>query len=379
MPVFVVLLLACSGPVLDPGGPVIDLHTHCFDADCSADSVEASLGGQLQVAALGLEHYAVTEVLGDPLPEEVPTVRGSNALHLEVADSSDAVHFFASLDCLHDTPASDPEWAARCLEDADAWIEAGAVGFKDHAGKTWDGSGLDLALWVGGYNRLAGWCEVSEDDPTPNRSCQAQESARMPMDQPEWRAMVQGLVEERGMPVVTHAVPWRGADTQCGRQGSVGPCFEQAADAVVDFAIWSEANLSEDARRRIVIAHLGFLDQDPRLEQILDAGLSVDLTQTALVEQGCALRALVAAYPGQVVLGTDMDLGLSCLPRHYEAWMWALLGDADVSERYPDTCRGTLRPVGAALSVSQACGITLPADAHRAVLYDNAAWMLRLD
>lgn len=84
----------------------------------------------------------------------------------------------------------------------------------------------------------------------------------------------------------------------------------------MDFALWTQDNLSEGARRRIVIAHLGFLDQDPRLEQVLDAGLSVDLTQTSLAEQGWDLRALVAAYPGQVVLRRRrLDPGLGVIRR----------------------------------------------------------------
>ncbi|MCC7073623.1 MAG: hypothetical protein IT383_20100 [Deltaproteobacteria bacterium] len=344
---------------------------------CTVDGVEASLGGQLTVAALSLEHYAIASTLGDPLPDELRFVLDSNAVHASLAARSDQVLFFASLDCLHEVPASDPGWTARCLADADAWLEAGAKGFKDHAGKSWDGSGEDVALWVGAYNRLAGWCDVDAGDPTPNRACQAQATARMPLDEPAWRELVRGLVETRAVPLVTHAVDWREADTRCGRSGSVGPCFTQAADALVDFATWAERELSVEARRRIVVAHLGFLDKDEaRLTAVLEAGLTVDLTQTALASSGCLLRDLVAAYPEQVVLGTDVEVGAACMPRHYEAWLWGLLGDADRRERYPDTCRGTMEPVGAGLLDELACDVEVRDDAARLVLYDNAARLL---
>ncbi len=371
-------IAACRNPTPpDPGGPVIDLHTHCMAEACDPGPVEEALDGRLTAAALSLEHYRISERLGDPIPDAFAFVRDANEIHAAAAERSDHVVLFASLDCLNEVPASDPGWVQRCLDDADRWLDAGAVGFKDHAGKSWDGGGEDLAMWVGAWNRLAGWCQPDPDDPTPNTTCLAAPDARMPLDDPGWRAVVRGIVEDRGVPLISHATPWREADTWCTRHGETMPCFEAAADALADFAAWARAELSPEARRRFVVAHAGFFaEEDPRLAQILDAGLSMDLAQTAFTDDGCRLRRLVAGHTEQFVFGTDGSIGDACMPRHYEAWMWALLGASGRRARYTGTCRGKLRVVGAALDDPQACGVTLPADAHRRILHDNAAALL---
>lgn len=373
------LLLACTKAV-DPGGPVIDLHTHCPDpAGCDPTSVEAALDGQLTVVGLSVSHFAIADTLGDPMPAELADlpVEQGNAVHRDTGAQSPAIESFASLDCLRLVPVTDPDFVATCLDDADRLLAEGHLGFKDHAGKTFEGGDLDVGRWVGAFNRLAGFCDPGAVS-APNQACMTEPGATFPLALDPWRELVRGLVEEREVPLVTHAVPWHGADDVCWSEADPeASCHDVAADALVDFAHWAEAELSPEARRRVVVAHLGFLQDDPdRLLAVLDAGLSVDLAQTDFTAAGCDLRDLVARYPDQVVAGTDMELGLDCIPNHWDAWSWALLGKAGKTRTFRNTCRGTLRVVGAALADPDACGIEVPEGAARKVLHDNAAALL---
>ncbi len=372
-----VLLLGCrSGPVLDAGGGVLDLHTHCppDQTTCAVESLEGARDGSVTAVVAGLSHYAIAQTLGDALPDELSALPDNNRVALDASVSRNVL-WMPSLDCLVDTPGSDPDFTAACLEDADRMLAEGAVGFKDHAGKTFDSDDQDIARWVGGYNRLAGWCSPPTDSEHPNLDCLTEADIRFPLEVDAYREVIRGVVQERGRIWLTHAVPFHGSEERCADQA----CFDRAADALVGFAEWAagEGGLDAGARRRVVVAHMGFLqDDDVRLAAVLDAGFTVDLAQTQLMSRGCELRALVAEYPGQVVLGTDLMHGPSCVGRTYDAWVYALLGPADESAPFRDTCRGTVRPVGAALDEPDACGISLPAGAGRNVLFTNANSLL---
>lgn len=364
---------ACSSPPVDAGGPILDVHTHCpvDRLDCDLSPLAEAEG--VTAAVLGLSHYAIGTELGDPKPPEISDLAGNNDAVAAATMASNQALLVPSLDCLAMVAGSDADFTQRCLEDADRWLAQGAVGFKDHAGKTFDGE-IDAARWVGAYNRLAGWCETAPNSPTPNLDCLGQDTMRMPLEVPAWREMIRGLVEERGVPVLSHATPWHGSDTLCGANQE--RCFDRASDALVDFASWAESELSEDARRRFVVLHLGFFSMDEvRLRAVLDAGFSVDLAQTDLMGAGCGIRALVAEYPDQVVLGTDIFHGLSCTSLHYEAWTYALMGAADQPRTIRNTCRDTVTPIGAELANPDAgtCGIAVEPGVHRKVLFDNAA------
>ncbi len=380
--------VACTGggydTGLDPGSySLIDFHTHCAATEpCAAEAVETLMDGNMVVATASLQHYAIAATLGDPVPPGDELFGIQNETTRLTAARSDQVAFLASLECLADTPASDPGWLAACLADADQWLAAGARGFKDHAGGTFDNSGSDLTRWVGAYNRLAGWCAPSATSTSPNRDCMTEPGARFPMMDPQWRALVGALVEDREVPLLTHAVPWTESPELCTNGiGVLEACHDVATTALFDFADWAVANLSPAARRRIVIAHLGYFQDDlTRLTRILDAGFTVDLAQPRLADTGCVLRQFVADYPTQIVLGTDITVGQGCSAKTYEAWCHGLLGPAGVARAFTDTCRGTMQTTGAGLGHPEpgACGIALTADAGERAVWKNAAEILGL-
>ncbi len=381
-------VVACSGLGYDPGldpGPfsLIDFHTHCAEATpCDAAAVESLLDGNMRVVTASLQHYAIAAPLGDPFPPGAELFATQNETNRQTAALSSQVMFLSSLECLSEIPASDPGWLAACLVDADQWLAAGAVGFKDHAGKTFSQDGSDLARWVGAYNRLAGWCSPAPASSSPNLDCMLEPTARFPMSDANWRELVRQIVEVRGVPLLTHAVPWTDAPEQCvGSGGGLESCHDVAAEALFDFAAWAETNLTAAARRRIVVAHVGFFQSNlTRLRQLLDAGLTVDLTQTIVANAGCVLRDLVGDYPIQVVLGTDLTVGQGCSENSYQAWCHALVGPAGVSQAFTGTCRGTMQTTGAGLGhpAAGACGIAVPADAGERAVWRNAAEILGL-
>jgi hypothetical protein len=378
----VLALLGCTSPAPDPGGPVLDLHVHCPPDQpvCDPTSLTQALDGRVTAAGLGLAHYAIATPLGDVIPDELAALPDNNEVLQAATETTDQLLLLPSLECLRDTPGNDPGFTAACLDDADRWLALGARGFKDHAGKTFEGDGFDVGRWVGAWNRYAGFCTTSGSD-TPNLDCLTDQQPVFPLEHPAYRDVIRGVVEDREAVWLTHATPWSGSDELCGTADGPRRCHDVAADVLVDFARWAEQTMSLEARRRIVLAHLGFLqDDEVRLTAVLDAGLTVDLAQTAIAEAGCGVRRLVAAYPDQVVLGTDLMLGPDCITAHYEPWLHALLGPADTRARFRGTCRGTLEPAGAALNDPDAanCGVAVPADAGRRVLYDNAAVLLGL-
>lgn len=364
---------------LDVG--LVDFHTHCFQESCDTRTVAAETGGDVFVLTAALQHYAIAEPLGDPIPSELAGVARSNAIHAATAEGSDRVGLLASLECLSDTPGSDSGWVAACAEDADRWLAAGALGFKDHAGKAHDDSELDLALWVGAYNRYAGFCEVDPESSTPNADCLEAPGFRFPLAVPAWREMVREIVEVRRAPLLTHTTPFSGTSRMCSRlDGSMASCHTVAVEALLDFVDWAERELSAEARRRIVLAHLAFLQNDEvRLRRVLDAGFTVDLAQTELITMaGCRLRELAGLYPRQIVLGTDIDIGASCRARSWEAWRYTLEGPAGVERVFSDTCRGTMRPVGAELDEPgpTACDLPIPSGTGERVRWRNALELL---
>lgn len=391
-----VFLAACGGETApDAGvreagaadaGPVsialVDFHTHCFEPEaCDTAGIAAETGGDVLVMTAGLQHYAVAAPLGDPIPEELSGTMRSNTIHAESAAASDRVELLASLDCLSDTPGSDPDWVAACAEDADRWLAAGAVGFKDHAGKAYDGSGLDIALWAGAYNRYAGFCTVDPGSETPNADCQRAPGFRFPLMVPAWREMVREVVEVRGVPLLTHTTPWSGSSDMCtSGDGTLARCYEVAVAALLDFASWAERELSPEARRRIVLAHLAFLQEDREsLLRVLDAGFTIDLAQTDVASRaGCGLREVAGLYPTQVVLGTDINIGSPCRANSWAAWRYALEGPAGVERAFENTCRGTMRPVGAALGDPglTECNMPIPEGTGERVRWRNAFELL---
>ncbi len=380
--------VACSGDGYDPGldpGPysLADFHTHCAEAEpCAAEDVESLQDGNMLVATASLEHYAIAATLGDPIPPGAELFDVQNETNRLTAERSDQVVFLASLDCLKDTPASDPGWLTACLADADQWLAAGAVGFKDHAGATFDNGTLDTTRWAGAYNRLAGWCSPSPASTTPNRDCMTEPGARFPLMDAPWRDLVRELVEVRAVPLLTHAIPWITSPEMCtSTGGGLQPCHDVAKAAVFDFAAWAVANLTPQARRRIVLAHLGYFQDDlVGLRVVLDAGLSVDLAQPILADTGCILRQFVADYPTQIVLGTDIRVDSGCAENSYRAWCHGLMGPAGVQRSFANTCRGTMETTGAGLGhpAAGACGIAVAADAGERVAWKNAIEILGL-
>jgi hypothetical protein len=333
--------------------PWADLHVHCRTvasrcadtASCCPtatwDSVAAATGPG-RGALLSLEHFAVKVAVGDePADYEYEL---QNERYAEAAAADPALVFLASLECWYDTPFDDPGWADACREDADRWLAAGAAGFKDHVGKVG---------WLGPWNRLNGFCAVPpETDPAQRDAvCLAQEGVRYPACEPRWRTILAWLVEERGVPVVTHAAERPGAertppveDERCfdARAGAVRPCHEVIADCLLDLAAWAEAELGPEARRRIVVPHFAYLwhpGDSPRLDELLGRGLSVDTAMRvdALGGDGCAMRCFLARYPEQVLFGTDhMLVPDECATRpRYEAYLWALSGAFGEVREFP--------------------------------------------
>ena len=228
---WLLLLLGCRtpGPVVDAGGPILDIHTHCptESPTCDVTPLEQARGGQVTAGVLGLTHYAIAESLGDEVPAEFAPLMANNQAVLDVS-SSEHVLLMPSLECLMDTPGSDPGFTAACLADADRWIALGAVGFKDHAGKTYEGSEVDLARWVGAYNRFAGWCVVDDTESAPNQACVTQSTMRFPLAVDAYREVVRGVVEDREKVWLTHAVPWYGSEDVCGSAQGPQRCHDVA-------------------------------------------------------------------------------------------------------------------------------------------------------
>ncbi len=368
----------------------IDVHTHCgvtsacaeVEGCCSLDSWQAvreRFGGEGAVL-LSTEHYAVMQRVGDLTGDEATLVENLNEIHADGVARDPSLMLFPSLECWYDTPFDDPGWVDACRADVDRWIAAGARGFKDHIGKQFDGSGRDVARWLGGWNRLNGFCDVSADSVEPNRDCMAQPTVRYPALEGRWREVLRYILEDVRVPVLSHTISW-GGDDPCfdPMTGTLAACPGVTRRHLLELARWAEANLSLSARRRLIVGHLGFLlssaeDLD-RFVALLDTGVSTETAANlgTLAAAGCGARRLFARYGDQLMFGTDRQSGEGpCGLRTYEAWFHSLTARIG-EERSFDTCTGLVRATGMELGSATAvgCEFDVPPDTLRGFLRDN--------
>ncbi len=367
------LLGACAEKniTVDPGVPWIDVHTHCVEADeCDVSRVLDATGNGGAVVA-SLEHYTINQNFGDANPLLDAFTTQNEAVAAFAAENA-GVDWLASLPCWHEVPASDAAWVQACKADVDAMLDAGAVGFKDHAGKQFDNEGdLDEARFVGAYNRFAGRCPGA----TSNEACMEEPTVLYPLLEDSWREVVRYIVEDREAILLTHAGSYFTAPEQCFFEGEVQACPGVLVSAQQDFADWAKRELTPDAARRIIVAHFGFLQEDADvLEALLDAGLSLDTAQGRyLFGLGCEGRATFAEHKDQWVFGTDLFFEKSC--KNYDAWFHMFTGDADAVQLY-DTCGGEVGVRGMDLDNTEACGVTADADTVEKILGGNLRQLL---
>lgn len=340
----------------------IDVHMHCksvMQGECVIDPewrlVESDLRGA--GALLSVEHWAVT--IDGPILELPYDPLLFNEAYTTTVQNEARLVAFASLDCWHDTPFGQT-WAQACKADAKRLVEQGASGFKDHIGKQWDSNG-DLGSFVGGWNRANGFCDVTGSD-SPNVDCARQPTVRYPIREDAWREVMRYITEELRVPVVTHAAtypePGAESDKRCydPRAQQAEGCGKVSRDNQLEFAQWARDNLSEDAFKRIIFAHLGFATEDD-LIALLDTGATLDTAVTRTVlRAGCNGRAAFGRYPDQFVMGTDRRVGDErCLKSTYDAWMHAFKGSVSDTITF-STCTGPIEVSGMELGTAQTPG-----------------------
>ena len=316
------LMVACAPRAGDPslgfppGG--LDIHLHCQLPTqtceggvpcCELAGWTALTGAQATPAGalLSLEHFAVVS----PDAGRPPNIPFQNESARLTHAQNPSVLWFSSLPCWHEQ-AWGPGWLARCSADVDAQLALGAKGFKDHVGKTFMHSAKvgDGLRWLGAWNRAQGHCVVAAGVASPNEACLEAAGARYPALEDDYRALVRHIVEDQQAVLVTHMRDFDSGPEQCldPVQQVLRPCAEVMKDQVLSFAAWAEATLSPAARRRIVIAHLAFLQGEPDvLRQVLTAGLSVDTAAMITQLRHCEARALIAQFPDQLLWGTDAE------------------------------------------------------------------------
>lgn len=177
------------------------------------------------------------------------------------------------------------------------------------------------------------------------------------------------------MPIVSHAASWQGADTTCydPEIGRVDNCAAVTRRHQQSLASWLATVVDEAARRRMIVAHMGFLTDDAAgLAQLLDSGVSVDSSRLeAFAAAGCEARSLFAAYPAQVLFGTDRRVSQSCLPDSYSAGMHIFSGSANQELSF-DTCQGSIAARGLELGAPVVAGCPdVPAGRLERVLERN--------
>lgn len=349
---------------------LIDAHMHCdFEAlDCDGDECRCDTSGWLAAqskfgsiygAVLSLEHYAVEPsyaALG---------IDQANEIQERTIPDDDSLLMVPSLECWYDTPFGGQAWVDACKADVDAWIDRGAVGFKDHAGKQGTEAG-DEARWVGAFNRLNGICETEGDE--PNAACMAAENDALvyPLMTSEWREVVRYIVEERRKPIFTHAtIFWTDTD-QCfdphAEVPAVSDCVEVLKAHLVAFGEWANGALSDDARRRVVLAHLGFLDVNELPDFLAEYGFSTDTSaRLDSVGQGGAWADVIATHSDQVLFATDYKISEDCVGSDTYAAAMHLFGATATDTQTFDVC-------GVEAGVS---GLDLDATQRNAVLRDN--------
>lgn len=391
------LLLACSPPPMTPPPGGIDLHLHCFPTAtcdgvpcCDLSRWNSVMGDRSDVAGvlLSLQHFGVLEKLG-ALPAAQAFIPRQNETVKLHATRTPTVAWFSSLPCWTDAPWG-PTWLAHCQADVDAQLALGAKGFKDHSGKTYAHNPApgDALHWLGAWNRLNGTCPtVGATDTNANGQCLATAGARFPGFESDYRALVRYVVEAKEAVWLTHMRDWSGATESCFDPTSqtVRSCADVTKEQLLAFAAWARGALPQPARRRIVVAHLGFFSNDSdSLQALLDAGLSLDTSAgiSDLSAAGCSARAVLAKFPDQIVWGSDADIGATCLPATLASWNHLFTGTLNDERTFRDTCSGTVRVRGLDLrsaSVPACQGeTTVPADLYDRVVRTNASWLLKL-
>ena len=374
---------------LPPGG--LDIHLHCQDPTqtceggvpcCELAGWTALTGGNDTPAGalLSLEHFTVLSPDAGR-PPHIPFQNESARLTHEKAPS---LLWFSSLPCWH-AQAWGPGWLARCSADVDAQLALGAKGFKDHVGKTFMHSAKvgDGLRWLGAWNRAQGHCVVADGVASPNAACLEAPGARYPALEDDYRALVRHIVEDKRAVLVTHLRDFGGGPEQCldPVQQVLRPCADVMKDQVLAFAAWAEATLSPAARRRVVIAHLAFLQGEPEvLRQVLAAGLSVDTAAMITQLRHCEARALLAQFPDQLLWGTDAELGGACLGPTMASWTHLLTGSMDEELRFTGTCAGDVTISGLDLKTAKVkrCREVLPERAYERFVGGNARTLLGL-
>ena len=358
----------------------IDVHTHCEAiVDCDGElccdfsgwqALQSSHRGR--AVMLANEYWAINAEL---VPPEIGEYfDGLNDKYLNTALRHDEAITFIGLRCLYQEKLDDT-WADKCKAEAREWISKGALGFKDHIGKQFQGDGQEGAYFLGGWNRFNGFCDVPPSSQTPNSDCMLQPTVRYLALEPAWREVLRYIVEELKVPVVSHASSWQGGKTQCydPEIGDIGLCPAITIRQQEQLGEWFAANVDASARRRLIFAHLGFLTEDLEgLRRLLDTGVSLDTARfDNLTSVGCGIRDLVAAYPNQLVLGSDRRVDQACLPGTYDAWLHILGGPADATQSFT-ACRGPVDALGAELGSPTVAGCAdVPTGALDRVLKTN--------
>ncbi len=402
-----------------------DVHLHCGALNdkgaCEVTDAWTSIAENGGMGAiLSVEHWTLS--FTDELINQLEEAGGSigegdqlNELYAKTSVDNDNMVFFASVECWHDTPYG-PDWLAACKKDARQWVKAGAKGFKDHAGKHWqsDSDGPEIAdagIFAGAWSRFSGDCKDVEGSTTPNRDCIQSKDIRYPLLTPEWRALVKYMVEDLKAPIVSHATTWYGAEMDCydPKVEALRNCGELSREHLLDFVAWAEENISESARKRIIVGHTGFMlpgekllprDTDSaevaeareaaaqkllaQLNTVLDTGVSVETAtlrdfaaMTYRQEPGamgaCILRDLFSKYKDQLLLGTDGQLHRDCIVSNYQLWNDVLTGDVDTLAPSRAACSGSAQTYGLALEtrVIPQCEGEVPAETKDLFLIGN--------
>jgi len=266
---------------------------------------------------------------------------------------------FPMLECVFRKKLEDADFVDACIAEATEWVERGrngvrAKGFKDHFGGT--RSGHLLPYW-NAFNGYTTGCDPADDADM----CMTQPTVRYPMLEEKWRQVLRYITEDLGVPYLTHTHSQVGScyvPTGHGLAGEGGtrPCEEVTVDTQVRFAEWAASAMGERARRRVVLAHMGYMmpfGQTGRVDdlvRVFELGLSADLSATAwcarsaLVGEGgdghcgnfgqrdvtvrCRMRALLGEHSDHVLFGDDgwIDESDDSTIQQHEGWFHALEG-----------------------------------------------------
>ena len=370
----------------------IDVHTHCSEQDlkdcslgkcCDLTRWEpiAKQGGAVVIAST--EHYHLAKVL-DPsfsFPIKTDTF---NKIHEVAYKEATHVGYNPSLECWHAAKFTSDGWVAACKKNVDDWLQRGAIGFKDHAGKQYDNAGQgeasDFARWLGLWNRYNGFCTLPKGTSFPSKTCMEKSGVKYPMMESKWREVIKYITVEKKATILTHATSYPGAET-CWNpaDGKVVSCSALTKAQLVAFAKWAKDTLPADARKRIIIAHMGFLNNNEKeLLAVLNAGLSLDTAIGIKTFAGldtkrlCAARNIFGTYHTQWMFGTDIKPSRPCSARDYQAWLHLWSGQPGAKKTF-DTCHGKLEIVSLGLQETKVngCQGEIPKETLNNLLKDN--------